>query len=62
MKKLELKEMENLTGGGKGRNCFLLGLTAVLSVALGPVAEIGWGAAVGLSGGAAITGMSGDCF
>jgi len=62
MIKLELNQMENLTGSGKGRNCFLLGLTAVLSLGLGPIAEIGWGAAAGLSGGAAITGMSGDCF
>lgn len=62
MKKLELNQMEQIKGSTNGRNCFLLGLAAVASLGLGPIAVFGWGAAAGLSGGAAITGMSGDCF
>ena len=54
--------MENLQGGTNGRNCMLLGAFAVMSLGLGPIASIGWGAAVGLSGGSLITGMAGDCF
>ncbi len=62
MKKLEISQMENLHGGTNGRNCMLLGAFAVMSLGLGPIASIGWGAAVGLSGGSLITGMAGDCF
>lgn len=62
MKKLNVSQMENLQGGTNGRNCMLLGAAAVLSLGLGPIATIGWGAAAGLAGGALITGMSGDCF
>ncbi|MBL7879970.1 MAG: hypothetical protein JNN23_08935 [Chryseobacterium gambrini] len=54
--------MENLQGSTNGRNCMLIGAFAVATLGLGPIAAIGWGAAAGLSGGALITGMSGDCF
>lgn len=62
MKKLNVSQMENLQGSTNGRNCMLIGAFAVATLGLGPIAAIGWGAAAGLSGGALITGMSGDCF
>ncbi|MEO6176878.1 MAG: hypothetical protein ABIP27_17125 [Flavobacterium circumlabens] len=62
MKKLELNQMESLSGGTNKRNCFLLGFFAVASLGLGAFASIGAAAAVGISAGAGVTGMASNCF
>lgn len=42
MKKLELTQMENLTGGGPGRQCFMMGIgIAFLAAAAGAGGAIG---------------------
>ena len=57
MKKLELKQMENLNGGVSDRNCAVIGLVIGVSLAFS------WtGVGVGVLAGAVLTGASADCF
>lgn len=62
MKKLEISQMENLQGAIKNRSCLLIGFLAGASLGLGGIATIGWGTAVGISGGSLAAGIVADCF
>ena len=55
MKKLELKQMEIMSGGINGRNCFLLGAGGAITLL---IPGGGWMVSAGLWG----TAASGDCF
>lgn len=59
MKKLELKQMENLEGGVDQRNCAMLGVT-IIGGAVGGFASFGGGWI--FAGGAFLTAMGAGCF
>lgn len=61
MKKLELNQMENLDGGGNGRQCAIDGLLTFAAISLGAIAGGFLGAAGGLLGGL-YAGNSNGCF
>lgn len=52
MKKLEIIQMENLEGGGKGRRCFLMGLASGVGTAVGLLTPLTGGWAYVFGGGA----------
>ncbi|MDN3587357.1 hypothetical protein QWY86_11800 [Pedobacter aquatilis] len=60
MKKLKIKQMEILVGGGMNqRNCMIAGATIIIGSGVG---LLGFAGGFVLSGGAFLAAMSGDCF
>lgn len=62
MKKLSMQKMETINGGGKNRDCMLLGAIAAASVLVTAGMAAGWGA-IALAGlGGLGAGAGSGCF
>ncbi|WP_454980904.1 hypothetical protein [Capnocytophaga haemolytica] len=48
MKRLNLKQMENVQGGGKGRECLLRGAAFTATIALGFISAGFWEVSAGI--------------
>jgi len=48
MKKLDFKQMENVQGGGKGRECLLRGAAFTATIALGFISPGFWEVSAGI--------------